>query len=153
MAKAYQDPEDIRNWQRRPDGITTSGKLGPSDPERLARIGVKHVINLALDDHPEALRDEAELLAKAGIAYTHIPVPFGEPDTGHVNQFRQAIREANGPVHVHCIMNYRVTAFLYLLDLEDGVPQEEAQTRMAKIWDPFNSEEPMAQPWKKLLSR
>ena len=46
------DPADIRNWQRRPDGITTSGKLEPYDPARLAAIGVRHVVNLALDDHP-----------------------------------------------------------------------------------------------------
>ena len=41
------DPSDIRNWRRRPDGITTSGKLEPGDPARLAAIGVRHVINLA----------------------------------------------------------------------------------------------------------
>ena len=57
------DPADIRNWQRRPDGITTSGKLEPHDPARLAAIGVRHVVNLALDDHPEALCDEAALMA------------------------------------------------------------------------------------------
>ena len=32
------DPADIRNWQRRPDGITTSGKLEAGDPARLAAI-------------------------------------------------------------------------------------------------------------------
>lgn len=145
------DPSDIRNWQRRPDGITTSGKLEPSDPRRLAAIGVKHVVNLALDDHPEALADEAALLADAGIAYTHIPVPFDAPKREHVARLREAIDGAEGPVHVHCIMNYRVTAFMYLLDREDGVPEAEASARMTAVWNPLESDHPMAQPWKELL--
>lgn len=119
---------------------------------RLASIGVKHVVNLALDDHPEALADEAALLAEAGIEYTHIPVPFGTPSFEHMRQLRDVIEAADGPVHVHCIMNYRVTAFLYLIDLEDGVPPREAHARMAAVWDPLNSDEAMAQPWKALLN-
>jgi hypothetical protein len=46
------DPVDIRNWQRRADGVATSGKLEPGDPARLAAIGVRHVVNLSLDTHP-----------------------------------------------------------------------------------------------------
>lgn len=152
MATGTDDPSDIRNWQRRPDGITTSGKLEAGDAKRLAAIGVKHVINLALDDHPEALANEGAVLASEGIGYTHIPVPFDAPSTDHVEQLRSAIERANGPVHVHCIMNYRVTAFLYLLDLENGVPREEAHALMSKIWDPLSSEEGNAKPWKDLLS-
>ena len=147
------DPDDIRNWQRRPDGITTSGRLEPGDPARLAAIGVRHVVNLSLDDHPEALAEERERLAAEGIAYTHIPVPFDAPTPDHVAELGQAIDRAEGPVHVHCIMNYRVTAFLYLLDREAGVPEEEAMARMTAVWNPLTSDEPLAQPWKELLNR
>lgn len=146
------DPVDIHNWRRRPDGIKTSGKLEPGDPERLAAIGVRHVINLALDDHPEALADEAKLLAAEGIAYTHIPVPFDAPTHAHVDAFKAAISPAQGPVHVHCIMNYRVTAFFYLLDREQGLAEEDARTRMAEVWDPLASDDPRAEPWHDLLS-
>ncbi|MEL7453992.1 MAG: sulfur transferase domain-containing protein, partial [Pseudomonadota bacterium] len=136
---ATGDPSDIRNWQRRPDGITTSGKLEPHDPARLAAIGVKHVVNLALDDHPEALSDEAERLAQVGIAYTHIPVPFDTPNIGHVHALGDAVKASDRAVHVHCIANYRVTAFFYLLDREAGIPEAEARARMAEIWDPLSS--------------
>ncbi len=105
------DPEDIRNWQRRPDGITTSCKLEAGDPARLAAIGVRHVVNLALDTHPEALADEAALMAAAGIVYTHIPVPFDAPTRDHVAALADALAAHPGAVHVHCIMNWRVTAF------------------------------------------
>lgn len=145
------DPSDIRNWQRRPDGITTSGRLEAGDPARLAAIGVTHVVNLSLDDHPEALAGEEELLRVQGIAYTHIPVPFDAPTSAHVDALRTVLDAADGPVHVHCIMNYRVTAFMYLFDREAGVPQGEARARMQQVWDPLASEDPAARPWRALL--
>lgn len=149
--KAPTDPDDIRNWQRRPDGITTSGRLQPDDPARLAAIGVRHVINMALDSHPEALEGEAALMAEHGIGYTHIPVPFDAPTREHVAAFKAALDAAKGPVHVHCIMNWRVTAFFYLLDRARGLTEAEATARMASVWDPRTSEEPAARPWKVLL--
>jgi len=146
------DPTDIRNWQRRPDGITTSGKLEPRDPERLKAVGTKHVINLALDDHPEALLEERELLAAQGIKYSHIPVPFDAPTRGHVAKLATALRQESGPTHVHCIMNYRVTAFLYLLDLDAGEPEPVARARMAEVWNPLTSDDPRVAPWRDLIS-
>lgn len=150
--KAATDPADIRNWQRRPDGVTTSGKLEPGDPARLAEIGVKHVINLALDDHPEALANEAALLAAHGIAYTHIPVPFDAPAMTHVAALEQALAAHPGPSHVHCIMNWRVTAFFYLLDRAAGVSEPEARARMTAVWNPLASDDPRAAVWRDLIA-
>ena len=146
------DPSDIRNWRRRSDAITTSGRLEAGDPARLAALGVRHVVNLALDDHPEALPDEAEKLAAEGIGYSHIPVPFDAPRREHVAELARVLADTKGPVHVHCIMNWRVTAFFYLLDLENGVPKREARARMATVWDPLVSDDPRLAPWKALLS-
>ena len=146
------DPSDIRNWRRRSDAITTSGRLEAGDPARLAALGVRHVVNLALDDHPEALPDEAERLAAEGIGYSHIPVPFDAPRREHVAELARVLTDTKGPVHVHCIMNWRVTAFFYLLDLENGVPEREARARMATVWDPLVSDDPRLAPWKALLS-
>ena len=148
---ASGDPSDIRNWQRRPDGITTSGKLEAHDPARLSAIGVKHVINLAMDDHPEALQDEEKLLADQGISYTHIPVAFDAPTSDHVAAFKTALESNQGPFHVHCIANFRVTAFFYLLDQENGASAAEAHARMAEVWDPIGSDDPRARPWRDLL--
>ena len=144
------DPVDIRNWQRRSDGITTSGKLEAHDPARLAAIGVRHVVNLALDNHPEALADEAALLAAEGIAYTHIPVPFDAPTPDHVAALSEALAAHPGPHHVHCIMNWRVTAFLYLIDRARGVPEPDARASMAMVWNPLEDENAPA-AWRALL--
>ncbi len=147
-----EDPSDIRNWQRRADGITTSGRLEAHDPARLAAIGVRHVVNLALAEHPEALADEAALMAAAGIAYTHIPVPFDAPTPAHVAAIADALAAHPGSHHAHCIMNWRVTAFFYLLDCAAGVPEPVARARMALVWNPL--EDDNAPPvWRALLER
>ncbi len=147
------EPADIRGWQRLSDTITTSGRLEAHDPARLAEIGVRQVINLALDDHPEALADERERLDAVGIGYTHIPIPFGAPTPDHYRQFRDAMDHASGPVHVHCIMNYRVSALFYLRHLEQGMAEAEARNIMAQQWNPLSSDDPAAAPWAQLLGR
>ncbi len=85
------DPEDIRNFLRLSERITTSGRLQPGDPARLAAIGVRHVVNLALHEHPESLPDAAQQIEAAGLRYTHIPIPFAAPGEAHYRAFRAAI--------------------------------------------------------------
>lgn len=146
------DPNDIRAWQRLDSRTTTSGRLEEGDPPRLAAIGVGHVVNLALDDHPEALANEAAKLAAAGIAYTHIPVPFDAPDEGHFAAFQASLDSADAPVHVHCILNWRVSAFFYRRHLAAGMSEAEASALLAAQWDPRTSDDPRARVWAEFLS-
>ncbi len=146
-----EDPRDIRGWQRLSSGITTSGRLETQDPARLAALGVRHVVNLALDDHPEALAGEAGLMAGQGIGYTHIPIPFDAPEEAHYRAFAAALDAADGPVHVHCIMNWRVSALFYRRHREQGMPEAEARALMQEQWDPLASDDPRAKPWAKLV--
>lgn len=146
------DPTDIRAWQRLDAATTTSGRLEVHDPERLAAIGVKRVINLALDDHPEALPDEAGRLAALGIDYVHIPVPFDAPDDSHFSAFQAAVDGADGPVHVHCIMNWRVSAFFHRRNLAAGMAAEQADAVLAQQWDPRRSDDPRAAVWARFIS-
>lgn len=146
------DPVDIRAWQRLSNRVTTSGKLDPGDPARLASVGVRHVVNLALDEHPEALANESALLAAQGIAYTHIPVPFDAPNAGHYAAFKAAVA-GDEPVHVHCIMNWRVSAFFYLLHREQGMAVDEARALMVQQWDPLSSDDARVAPWRALLKQ
>jgi uncharacterized protein (TIGR01244 family) len=145
------DPDDIRGWQRLGPATTTSGRLEERDPERLAAIGVRHVINLALDDHPEALAEEGDKLAALGIAYTHIPVPFDAPGEDHFEAFVAALSAIEDPVHVHCIMNWRVAAFYYRLNRANGMSEAEATALMRQQWDPRRSDDPRAKVWADFL--
>ena len=142
------DPADIRAWQRVSARLTTSGRLQPEDPARLAAIGVTHVINLALADHPEGLPDAAARFAAEGIGYTHIPVPFAAPEEAHYDAFVAALEATPGPVHVHCIMNWRVSAFLYRWHRDAcGMAEPEARALMERQWSPESEQHPDAPAW------
>ena len=143
-----RDPEDIRAWQRLSERITTSGRLQKHDPARLAAIGVKHVINLALVGHPETLPDAEEAFAVQGIGYTHIPVPFDAPEEAHYAAFVDALENSGEPVHVHCIANWRVSAFFYRWRRDAcGMPEHEARALMEQQWSPERSDHPDAPKW------
>jgi len=147
------DPDDIRNWLRLSDRITTSGRLCPGDPARLAAIGVRHVVNLSLHDHPEALPDAARQMADAGLRYTHIPVPFDAPAQAHYDAFRAAIEADDAPVHVHCIMNWRVSAFFYRYHRDvAGMAEPAARALMERIWKPDAMDREDARAWAALIA-
>jgi uncharacterized protein (TIGR01244 family) len=147
------DPEDIAGWQRLDHQTTTSGRLQPGDVDRLAALGVRHVINLALTDSPGALAREDELIKTAGLRYTHIPVPFDAPGEAHFDAFRAALDAADEPLHVHCIMNWRVSAFFYRLNRERGMPKAEARAVMARQWDPETNQNKDAPTWARFIRK
>lgn len=148
-----EDPSDIRAWQRLSERITTSGRLQENDPARLAAIGVRSVINLAMADYAEALADAEARFATQGIAYTHIPVPFAAPEEAHYEAFVQALNAAEGPVHVHCIMNWRVSAFFYRYHRDArGMPEPEARALMERQWSPETNEHEDAPTWAAFIA-
>ncbi|MFT4028120.1 MAG: sulfur transferase domain-containing protein [Novosphingobium sp.] len=147
------EPEQIACWQRLGPQVTTSGRLQAADVAALNAIGVRHVINLALSDSPGALANEAELLAARGIRYTHIPVPFGAPDENHFAAFQAALAADDGPVHVHCIMNWRVSAFFYRRNRQLGMPEVEARGLMAAHWLPETSASADAPAWARFIAQ
>lgn len=149
-----KDPVDIRAWQRLDAVTTTSGRIEDKDVARLGALGVAHVINLALETHPEALAGEGDKLARHGIAYTHIPVPFDAPGEAHFAAFRQAIEDGPQPVHVHCIMNWRVSAFFYRLNRDHrGMAEPDARALMERQWSPDGVERPEAKVWAEFIAR
>ena len=132
------DPDGITNWFRMDDRLTTSGQPTEAQLAEIAGLGVRHVINLALHTHELALADEAASAARLGMTYTHIPVDFQNPTEQDFLRFRAAY-EATGTetVHVHCILNYRVSAFFYRYRRDVlGLPDAEARAHMDKIWQP-----------------
>ena len=146
------DPEDIEAWQRLSDRLTTSGALKENDPARLAELGVKRVIYLAMADHPEALPDAEGTFAQHGVDYTHIPVPFAAPEEAHFDAFKEALEGTEGPVHVHCIMNWRVSAFCYRYNRERGMPEAEARALMERQWSPESNEHEDAPTWAAFIA-
>ena len=148
-----QDPESIACWQRLDARITTSGRLTVADVDSLAALGVGHVVNHALSGSPGALEGEADLLAERGMRYTHIPVPFGAPEEAHFAAFREALERSDARIHVHCIMNWRVSAFFYRWHRDAcGMPEAEARALMERQWSPETNDHPDAPAWAAFIA-
>ncbi len=81
------------------------------------------------------------MLAERGIQYTHIPVPFLAPDECHFEDFRRAFETNVEPVHVHCIANWRVSAFFYRYNRDvRGMDEPTARALMERQWSPESSD-------------
>ena len=132
------DPEAVYHWHRLDDRVTTSGQPTESQLSDIHALGVRHVINLGLHTHEKALPDEAASVSRLGMTYIHIPVDFQNPTDRDFEQFCAVMEELKEvPVHVHCIANYRVSAFFYRYrrDLL-GMDEAMARAEMEEIWHP-----------------
>jgi uncharacterized protein (TIGR01244 family) len=132
------DPVDIINWRRLDERTTTSGQPTEAQLARIAALGTGYVINLGLHTHERALPDEAGTVAALGMVYIHIPVAFDAPKEEDFTRFLAALEVAQGaPVHVHCILNARVSAFFYRYQREFlGVDTATARAAMDSVWRP-----------------
>ncbi len=132
------DPVDIYNWRRLDERLTTSGQPTEAQLQALADLGVRHVVNLGLHTHEKALADEAGSLAKLGIPYSHLPVDFQNPTPADIEAFCALMdRLQDETIHVHCIANYRVSAFLYRYRIDVlGWSEEQARADLDAIWRP-----------------
>ncbi len=142
------DLQSIRNFAHLSHWIGTSGQPTRDQFETIAKAGYCAVVNLALPDHPDSLSDEASIVTSLGLAYHHIPVPWDAPLLQHLIDFASVMDLYSGtqsrsrrnnarPVFVHCIMNYRVSAFCYryLTDV-CGFPPGDARSPILMEWTP-----------------
>jgi ribosomal protein L11 methyltransferase len=133
-------------WRDVDARIGTAGQPRPEHFEHLAQQGFEAVINLAMPSSPNFLADEDALCARNGMRYRHLPVPFDAPQIAHVDAFRAAMRELAGrKVLVHCALNMRASAFVFLhrvLDL-GAIPQAASQD-LLEVWQPHG-------PWRALI--
>jgi len=131
------DDSGIYNFRRLSPTLTTSGQPTEEQFAEIAAAGVETVINLALADSPKALAHEAELLASLGLNYIHIPVDFAAPTESDFQRFAEEMDKlGDAPVHVHCIANYRVSAFFYRYRREHGWSEDQARPDLGALWQP-----------------
>lgn len=132
------DPAHIFAWRRLDARTTTSGQPTEAQLADLGALGVTHVVNLALHTHERALPDERESLAALGIAYIHIPVDFASPTDEDFASFAATMWRLEGrTVHVHCILNARVSAFFHRYRREElGWSRAAADPDLHAIWRP-----------------
>ena len=73
-----------------------------------------------------------------GMTYVHIPVDFQNPTERDFDAFCTALNKASdSPVHVHCIANYRVSAFFYRYRRTIlGMDAARARADLDRVWQP-----------------
>ncbi|MEL6677929.1 MAG: protein tyrosine phosphatase family protein, partial [Pseudomonadota bacterium] len=132
------DLDHILNWRRINARLTTSGQPDAEQLTEIGRLGVTHVVNLGLGHGEGALEGEAEIVAALGMAYSHIPVDFENPMDSDFEAFRAILeQDPAATMHIHCIYNARVSAFLYRYARTGReVSEDAALANMASIWRP-----------------
>jgi protein tyrosine phosphatase (PTP) superfamily phosphohydrolase (DUF442 family) len=141
--------EQLFNFHQSTDLVGTAGQPTREQFAEIAADGYRAVINLAMPDSNNALADEASLVTSHGLSYFHIPVPFDRPQPEHLRLFFSLMDALeNQKVLVHCVVNARVSAFMYkYLTLKKGWPTEQASTPILQGWLPQ-----MDAAWKAVIN-
>ena len=139
--------DHIRNFVQVTRDIGTSGQPTEGQFQDIARAGYAVVINLALHNSDDAIPNEGSIVSSLGMSYVHIPVPFEHPREDHLRTFCGVMEAYRGKkIWVHCVMNYRVSAFLYhYLRGVRKLSESESRSSMFDSWSPD-------QIWKKFLA-
>lgn len=129
---------DANNTYRVFDWLWTSGQLSQNDIARLPSLGIEAVVNLATPTSSNALAGEAEMVAREGIPYFQIPVTWENPQHEQLELFFSLLAALYGRrLWVHCAMNMRVSAFVYLYRrIILGEDEQAAASPLREVWQP-----------------
>jgi len=134
---ALSSLECIRNFVRLTDDFGTAGQPRREQFQFIADSGFTAVINLAMPQHADSIDDEGRLVTELGMNYFHLPVPFDKPEIDHLRQFFALLdAQAGRKLFIHCILNYRVSAFMYLyLRLRRNFTERQARSPILEKWE------------------
>lgn len=131
------DLTSIYNFLQISDRLATAGQPTVEQFKDIKAAGYQVVVNLALPTSTNAIANEAEIVESLGMQYVHIPVEWEHPTIENLHQFFDTLNaNQNQSVFVHCAMNMRVSAFVYLYRRQQHVSDEQAKSDLAKIWTP-----------------
>ncbi|MCV6608161.1 MAG: protein tyrosine phosphatase family protein [Campylobacterales bacterium] len=108
--------EEIHNYIKINDWLSTAGLPTKEQFEIIGKNGFEVVINLATTEKNN-LEDEGKIVGDLNMVYFHIPVTWNSPEQDRLKLFLKILKllHQNGKkVFIHCIKNYRVSAFVYI---------------------------------------
>ncbi len=127
----------IRHYYRYSPALASAGQ---PEEAQLALLPGRFdcVINLARTDSPHALADEAAAVAALDLEYHPIPVDFRHPSPADLDDFFDVMRTHAGQrVFVHCALNWRASAFVFLHRvINEHCDPVAAGNDMHAIWQP-----------------
>ncbi|MEK9748541.1 MAG: protein tyrosine phosphatase family protein [Pseudomonadales bacterium] len=117
--------------------LAFSGQLVEADVETLMSMGFTVVINLSTLNR-ERNGDEDEWVTSKRLSYHHLPVDFSAPTESDLARFFSLLDSLRGQkVWVHCFVNYRASAFIYLYRIHRlGDKNDEAEASLNEFWTP-----------------
>lgn len=124
---------EVKNLKDVGDGVYSSGQPTQVQLDRLAKAGIKHIVNLRTAD--ELNFDEADFSKQSGLEYHSIPIAGGTGVT-HQNAKLLAAKlaELKGqPVLVHCGSGNRVGALVALETAMNGEDIDKS-IELGKAW-------------------
>ncbi len=137
--------KSIKNYIKVSKNISTSGQPNKEEFEIIALNGFDVVINLSMHNKG-ALNKEDKIVSKNEMIYIHIPITWKKPEKKRLKLFLsllETLEKENKKVFIHCILNHRVSAFMYLYK-KIVLKQENATLIAPKDFEPNKV-------WKKLI--
>ena len=129
--------ESIINYLFISEQISSSGQPKAEEFSFISELGFNHIINLAMPNSTNAIREEGSLVTELNMTYHHIPVPFEAPKINQLKLFFWLMEFFQGEkVWVHCVVNYRASAFLYLFYRWKGLPEDRSRVTLFPGWKP-----------------
>jgi protein tyrosine phosphatase (PTP) superfamily phosphohydrolase (DUF442 family) len=126
--------------------LVTSGQPSAQALARLGAEGFGAVVYLAPPTVGDAVRDEAFIVGRQGIAFVNLPIDFDHPNEADFRAFAAVLSAfAERKVLVHCQVNLRASSlvFLYRSIVARDDPRS-AYEAVSKVWVPEG-------PWKQLI--
>lgn len=138
---------EIINYMPLSDRLASSGQPEEMQFKDIAAAEFEVVINLAMPNSDNAIPEEGYIVTARKMAYAHLPVPFDNPTPEHLKMFLGLmVAFSSKRCWVHCVVNYRVSAFMYqYYRLTLGATEQEATKVVVPDWQPD-------QVWERFMS-
>lgn len=119
------------------ENLASSGQPAQTQFDEIELAGYTLVVNLAPPNYPGALANERQLVEAARMKYVHIPVDWDKPSLPSLVQFFEVMAEnRNNKVLVHCWVNSRASAFVYLYrTLREKAPEQPELEVLMRLWN------------------
>jgi protein tyrosine phosphatase (PTP) superfamily phosphohydrolase (DUF442 family) len=127
---------ELPNYYEYSPSLVSSGQPARDQFKNIAEAGVDHVINLAPKHSPDAILNEREIVEALGMGYSHIPIDWDDPTVSDLKKYFSVITaNPDKTILVHCWLNARASAFVYLSRVLAGDRDEESEYAvLEEIW-------------------
>lgn len=147
---------ELQNYHEYSSNLASSGQPTTDQFRSIAKAGVDYVINLAPLTSTGAHLNEQSIVEDLNMGYSHIPVNWGNPTVSDLKNFLSIIKtNSNKTILVHCLLNARASAFVYLSKvLVENADKEREYRVLQKIWSANRGYElENMHHWREFLSR